>query len=74
MTNYASRGFSRWCATVTYRTDAGPVDNHIWLRELGDLQDRIEQGPHWDTVVKIGIQPINHIDSPVLTIEQADKM
>jgi hypothetical protein len=61
-------------ATVTYRTDAGPLDVPMLLREIGDLHDRIEQGPHWDTIEKIEIRRVNHIDSPTLTYEQAKKM
>jgi hypothetical protein len=70
----ALSGKARWHATVIYRHDTGPVDAPMLLLELGVLQNRIEQGPHCDTIVKIEIQRINHIDSPTLTIEQADEM
>jgi hypothetical protein len=59
---------------VTYRHDFGPVEVPMLLGELSDLYDRIECGPHWDTVLKIEIRRVNHIDSPTLTIEQAKKM
>ena len=65
---------ARWHATVTYRTDAGPLDVPMLLREICDLHDRIEQGPHWDTIEKIEILRVNHIDSPTLTNQQAEKM
>ena len=74
MTDDALSSLARWHATVTYRTDAGPLDVPMLLREIGDLHDRIEQGPHWDTIEKIEILRVNHIDSPTLTIEQAEKM
>ena len=53
---------ARWHATVTYRTDAGPLDVPMLLREIGDLQDWIEDGPHWDTIAKSRYN-VNHIDS-----------
>ena len=74
MTDDALSSLARWHATVTYRTDAGPLDVPMLLREIWDLHDRIEQGPHWDTIEKIEIIRVNHIDSPTLTIEQAEEM
>jgi hypothetical protein len=74
MTDDALSSLTRWRATVTYRTDAGPADVPILLREIGDLHDRIEHGPHWDTIIKINIHRANHIDNRTLTIEQAEKM
>jgi len=74
MTDDALSSLARWEATVTYRTDAGPLDVPMLLREIWDLHDRIEQGPHWDTIEKIEILRVNHIDSPTLTTEQAEKM
>jgi hypothetical protein len=53
MADDALSSLARWHATVIYRHDAGPVDVPMLLRELGDLQDRIEPGPHWDTIVKL---------------------
>ena len=55
MTDDALSSLARWHATVTYRTDAGPLDVPMLLREVWDLHDRIEQGPHWDTIEKIEI-------------------
>ena len=74
MKDDALSSLARWHATVTYRTDAGPLDVPMLLREIWDLHDRIEQGPHWDTIEKIEILRVNHIDSPILTKEQAEKM
>ena len=59
---------------MTYRHDFGPVEFPMLLRELSDLHDRIECGPHWDTIIRIEIQRANHIDSPTLTVEQAKQM
>ena len=74
MTDDALSGLARWPATVTYCHDAGLVDVPILLREIGDLHDEIEQGPHWDTIEKIEIRRVNHIDSPTLTVEQGEEM
>ena len=53
MTDDALSSLARWEATVTYRHDFGSVEVPMLLRELSDLHDRIECGPHWDTVVRI---------------------
>ncbi len=73
MANDASSG-ARWRAVVSYRTDAGKMDVEMFLEEIADLQDRIEHGPHWDTVYNIAVERINHIQSPSLTVEQASKL
>lgn len=64
----------RWLATVYYRTDAGIVDVQHEMEEIGDLQERIERGPHWDTIANIVITRINHNTSTMLTVEQAEKL
>jgi hypothetical protein len=74
MADDALSSLARWHVTVTYRHDTGPVDVPMLLREIGDLQDRLEHAPHWDTIEKIEIQRANHIDSPTLTVEQRKKM
>lgn len=43
----------RWHATIFYRTDAGILDVEHDLEELEDIHDRVEAGPHWDTVDRI---------------------
>ncbi len=63
----------RWRATVFYRTMQGTVDVEHFLKELGDLHDRIEDGPHFDTVERIVIERINHTENPKLTVEEAEK-
>jgi hypothetical protein len=65
---------ARWKATVLYRTDAGPLDVEMLLDELCDLHDRIEQGPHWDTIASIVIERMNRHEKSDLTIEQAEKL
>ncbi|RZD49897.1 MAG: hypothetical protein CXT67_09680 [Methanobacteriota archaeon] len=63
----------RWIATVWYRHDAHNVDVTHELEELGDLQELIERGPHWDTIAKIEVTRVTLNKTP-LTIEQAEKL
>lgn len=62
----------RWMASISYRTDHGTTTSFVDVEEIGDLQDIIEAGPHWDTVISISIVRINHCSSRTLTIEQAE--
>jgi hypothetical protein len=62
----------RWHAVVSYRTGGEPLAVEMFLREIEDLHDRIELGPHWDTVELIEIRRVNHTDSAELTLEQAE--
>ena len=61
----------RWRAVVIYRTDAGPLDVEHFLEELHELHDRVEGGPHWDTIQRIEVQRINHCEDVHLTVERA---
>ena len=71
----ARRTDTRWHAVVQYRTGVGtPMNVDIYLEEIGDIQDHIERGPHWDTVELVEIRRINHIASPNLTLEQAAEL
>jgi hypothetical protein len=65
---------ARWHATVSYRTDADLLEDETLLREIADLHDWMERGPHWDTIVDVHIKRINHIDNTSLTIEQAKRL
>ena len=64
----------RWKATLIYRTDNGPVDIEHELEEVGDIQNFVEAGPHWDTLTECKIVRINHVDSEFLTVEQAAEL
>ena len=64
----------RWKATVWYRTDKGLYGVDYPLEELRDIHERVENGPHWDTVDKIEISRVNHVDSKTLTVEQAQEL
>lgn len=64
----------RWRATIFYRTENGSVDVEHELNELADIHDRVEAGPHWDTIEKIEIVRINHCDAADLTVEAAARL
>jgi hypothetical protein len=51
----------RWHVTVQYRMAAGPLDVEHDIEELVELHDLIEQGPNWDTILRIEITRINPI-------------
>lgn len=63
----------RWAAAVTYRYEKGSVREVFYLDELADLHDRIEKGPHWDTVEKIEVVR-NCPQHPLLTVEEAERL
>jgi hypothetical protein len=62
---------ARWKATALYRSEAGLIDVEMYLHELADLHDRIERGPHWDTLVHILVERVNRREPESFTIEQA---
>jgi hypothetical protein len=66
----------RWHATVTYRTDDGPLEVEHDFEELRELHDLVELGPHWDTIIKIVVTLARRSDEehPDLTVEQALKL
>jgi hypothetical protein len=74
MSDDASSNLARWHAVVHYRTVAGTLDVEMYVEEIEDLHDRIEKGPHWDTVELIEIRRVNHTDSAKLTLEQAEDL
>jgi hypothetical protein len=74
MTDDALSAEARWHSVVKYRTDAGMLDVDMYLYEIGDVQYRIERGPHWDAVEIVEIRRVNHTDSPMLTLEQAEDL
>ncbi|WP_234053637.1 MULTISPECIES: hypothetical protein [unclassified Xanthobacter] len=67
-------GQIRWRAVVHYRTDAGVLDVEHFLEELGDIHDRVEAGPHWDTIERIEILRHGVGTLPGLTVEAAEKL
>ena len=65
---------ARWKAVVYYRSELGLVDVEHRLVEIKELHGFVEKGPHWDTIEKIEITRINHIDGEELTVEEARKL
>lgn len=64
----------RWRATVFYRSDNGAVDVQHDLEELSEIDEIVERGPHWDTIERVVIERVNHIESEALTVEQAEQL
>ena len=47
----------RWIATVKYRTDTGITEVDHQFEEMFDLHNLIEQGPSWDCIESIQVEP-----------------
>lgn len=62
----------RWCATVTYRSERGPVSVPFDLEEIAELHQLVEFGPHFDTVIAIEIRRVAPLQ-PALTVEEAER-
>jgi hypothetical protein len=45
----------RWLATVTYRSNAGPVSVTYDIEELDEIQQLVERGPDWNSIIDIRI-------------------
>jgi hypothetical protein len=71
---YTERKNYRWHATVYYRTDSGTVEVEHDLQELYELHDLVEHGPHWDTIERIVVIRVCHVDAEDLTVEQAKEL
>jgi hypothetical protein len=63
----------RWRVIIVYRTEHGTTSIERVLQELVDLDRIVEQGPNWDTIVKIEVFRFDHINDN-LTIERAHSM
>lgn len=61
----------RWKATIKYRSDAGLIEETHRLGEMYEIHDIVEAGPHWDCLIELRVERINHSVSPTLTIETA---
>lgn len=63
----------KWKAVIVYRTDSGPVDIEHDLSEIEELDDIIERGPHFDTLIECKITRVNpHYAS--LTVESEKQL
>lgn len=59
----------RWKVTILYRAEHGPVDVVYYIDELCELEDLVELGPDWNTIVRIEIT-LNQVHTPGLTLEE----
>lgn len=62
----------RWLATVTYRSQLGPVDVPHDIEELDEIADLVEAGPDWGTIEHITIK-LQRVLTPGLIIEEAEE-
>ena len=62
----------RWTATITYRTDNGPLAIEHSFEEIEDLHDLVERGPDWNTIERIVVRLARRLE-PGLTVEQAER-
>lgn len=60
----------RWRAVATYRTENGPVDLIHSFEELAELEEKIENGPDWNTLEKI-VVTLGRVSNPGLTVEES---
>lgn len=63
----------RWNVVLNYRTNSGPVDVHHDIEELRELEDIVEMGPDWRTLIDAQIT-LNRYREPTLTVEQAREL
>ena len=61
----------RWQAEITYRSRWGLIHKSVDLKEIGFLQEVVEEGPHWDTIAAINVRRFKP-NYPDLTVEQAE--
>lgn len=63
----------RWSAVIYYRTEQGVIDVQHDMEEIHELQDIVENGPHWDTIHLITIVRTDGADRK-LTVEEAERL
>ncbi len=62
---------ARWKAVIWYQTDSGkPLDVEYGIEELEELQDIVERGPDWNTILYITVTLDRRTDEG-LTLEEA---
>lgn len=59
----------RWAVKLTYRHDDGPRSTIINVEELFELQDIVECGPSFYSLISIEIMPSDRC--PKMTVEEA---
>ena len=53
------------------RSEHGDGDVEHLLHEIAELDDLVERGPHWDTLIRAEIHRINHVEDDGMTVERA---
>lgn len=64
----------RWQATIKYRSEAGSVEETHEVEELYEIHDIVEAGYHWDCLIDLRVERINHSVSQTITIEAAGQL
>jgi hypothetical protein len=65
----------RWVATVTYRSEVGPINVDHRFEELYELHDLIEHGPDWNAILHINVMLNPHrAIFPGITIEESARL
>lgn len=41
----------RWIVTLRYRGDLGVIDNEFHVEELGEIEELVERGPDWNSLI-----------------------
>ena len=63
----------RWNVTIRYRTRNGFDVKSFAIEEISELDDIIESGPDWNTIVDIVVK-LQRRTSDFLTVEQSLKL
>lgn len=65
----------RWKAVILYRMEGDAfVDVEHLFEEIHELDDLIERGPHWDTIIRCTITLNRPAENKHLTLEEAEKL
>lgn len=64
----------RWKADVTYRTDSGPVTVTHNFEELREIDDLVEAGPDWRSLIDIHIEYNGVLKGEHVTVEEAEAL
>lgn len=66
---------NRWRAIIEYRSKRGVITRTYTFEEIEELDDIIEMGPHWDTLIRCTVSKCRIDDgNPALTIEEAAEL
>lgn len=75
MTDQSRPDHKRWIVTLYYRSEAAKVvDVEHHIEELGEIEDIVEHGPDWNTIIegRIRLNP-NRRTAEGLTIEESQR-